>query len=557
HCSTVQRFWRSPAIADKPGLTAVELFDAVAKGEIKALWIMATNPVDSMPNADQVERAIATCPFVVVSDVTSASDTVDKAHIALPAQPFGEKDGTVSNSERRVSRMRRFCKAQGESRPDWWAICEVARRMGHEDAFRYASAAEIFREYATLSGFENAGSRDFDISAYATLTDDQYDAMQPFQWPKPEGAALSPPAEGTASALKPVRFFARGRFYTPDGKANMLAAGAGVIPRSQSLPESEQTLNTGRIRDQWHTMTRTGYSSRLMSHYAEPFVELNPGLAERQGISTGDIVKVGSARGHVLLRASVSDRQRPSDVFVPMHWNRKFASRARIDAVVDDRVDPFSRQPAFKNQLVSVTRFPANSYAYVLSHARFDVANCHGIEYWATAPVSGGWQMELAGSASPKVMLDTVVSHLMLEQAAERSSLRSVEYSNAQGHDHRIAFFINEQLAATVFVTREPVALSRSWAALLFNETDGSLTSRWRLLAGRPGNDVPEKGAIVCSCMMVGASEIQTAIVDRRCETVDAVGCCTGAGTQCGSCRNELLRMIKHSQSEALKAELA
>jgi assimilatory nitrate reductase catalytic subunit len=559
HRDTVQRFWQSPAIADQVGHTAVELFDAVAKGSIKALWIMATNPIDSMPNADQVERAIASCPFVVVSEVSSATDTMAKAHVALPAQPFGEKNGTVTNSERRISRMRSFTEIQGEARPDWWTISEVAKRMGYADAFSYPTVADIFREYATLSGFENNGTRDFDISAYASITNAEYDALLPFQWPKAAGSndASNAMSATVVAAEQPVRFFANGKFYTGDRKANMLPVAPQATATPQNVQHLDQTLNTGRIRDQWHTMTRTGYSSRLMSHYAEPFVELHPQLAKQQGIATGDIVKIASSHGHVLLRASVSDRQQPSDVFVPMHWNAQFAARARIDTVVDDRIDPYSFQPAFKNQAVSVTRFPAGSFTYVLSTEAIDMNNCHGIEYWAKAPVRSGWQMELAGSASPKVMLDTVVSRLPLTQAAQNATLRSVEFTDKQGQEHRIAFFIQERLVAMVFVSTTPVALSRSWAAPLLDVTDGTVQSRWQLLAGRPTADMPDKGAIVCSCMMVGEKEIEAAIYKSSCLSVAEVGRCTQAGTQCGSCRNELVQMIKRYESEQRNVEVA
>ncbi|RVD36570.1 nitrate reductase, partial [Mesorhizobium sp. M8A.F.Ca.ET.023.02.2.1] len=167
HRERVRRFWKTPEIAGKPGLKAVEMFKAVADGRVKALWIMATNPVDSMPDAGAVEAAIKACPFVVVSDVLAETDTVRHAHVRLPATAWGEKDGTVTNSERRISRQRAFLPAPGEARPDWWIIAEVARRMGFDDAFAHETPAEIFAEHAALSGFENDGARDFDIGAYA------------------------------------------------------------------------------------------------------------------------------------------------------------------------------------------------------------------------------------------------------------------------------------------------------------------------------------------------------------------------------------------------------
>lgn len=557
HRDTVQRFWKSPTIAGKPGYTAVELFEAVAKGKVKALWIMATNPVDSMPNADRVEHAIANCPFVVVSDISAASDTLERAHVALPAQSFGEKNGTVTNSERRISRLRNFLEVQGGAKPDWWAITEVAKCMGYGAAFNYQSAADIFREYAALSGFDNHGSRDFDISAYATISQSEYDALQPFQWPRNADSRRTLSQQNSDIAEQPIRFFAHGNFYTNDRKANMLPVATPATSARIRVAPDIQTLNTGRIRDQWHTMTRTGYSARLMSHYAEPFVDLHPRLAEQHGIETGDIAEVCSSFGRVLLRASISDRQRPAEVFVPMHWNKQFASSARIDAVVDSRTDPISGQPAFKNQPVKVSRFQANSFCYVLSPEQIGFSNGHGAEYWAKAPVNGGWQMELAGSASPEAMLDLIVENLPFISATGSGKPRCVELNDAQSKNYRTVFFIDNQLAAMVFVSRSPVVVSRSWAASQLDSVKTRSSTSWQLLAGRPTADIPDKGAIVCSCMMVGHKDIRKAILHHSCSTIKDVGQRTNAGTQCGSCRNEISQIIKHLGAEQLAEEVA
>ncbi|OWK22750.1 hypothetical protein AJ87_45010 [Rhizobium yanglingense] len=181
----VQRFWQSPAIAEKPGLKAVDMFKAVGDGRIKALWIMATNPVVSLPDADAVETAIKACPFVVASDILKTTDTARHAHVLLPSLGWGEKSGTVTNSERRISRQRSFIDAPGDARADWWQLAEVARRMGFADAFAFASPSDIFDEHAALSAFENSGNRDFDIGAYAGIEKAAYDAMTPFQWRSP------------------------------------------------------------------------------------------------------------------------------------------------------------------------------------------------------------------------------------------------------------------------------------------------------------------------------------------------------------------------------------
>ena len=257
----VGRFWQAPRMAEREGLKAVDLFQAIEAGKIKALWVMATNPAVSLPDADRVNRALASCPFVVVSDCTRDTDTTAYADVLLPATGWGEKDGTVTNSERRISRQRGFLPHPGEAKPDWWIISQVAARMGWADAFAYQSPADIFAEHAALSAFENDGSRAFDIGA---LADADYDTLPPTQWP-----AKASPANGTA------RLFAEGGFPTSDTRARFVAVQAEG-PATSTSAEYPFILNTGRIRDQWHTMTRTGLVPRLSSHIAEPFVAINP-----------------------------------------------------------------------------------------------------------------------------------------------------------------------------------------------------------------------------------------------------------------------------------------
>ncbi len=303
HTDVVRRFWQAPNVADKPGLKAVDLFRAVADGRVRALWIMGTNPVDSLPEADGVAEALRRCPFVVVSDVVTDTDTMPFAHVALPSAAWGEKDGTVTNSERRISRQRGFLAASGEARPDWWQIAEVGKRMGFGAAFDYPNAAAIFREHAALSAFENGGTRDFDIGALKALDDAAYEALAPVRWPVPVDAEPT------------VRFFADGRFFTPNGRAKLLAVAPAATPAL--TPARPFVLNTGRIRDQWHTMTRTGRSARLSAHLAEPFCELHPADAARLGVREADLVSLSTEHGTATLRALLTDRVAPGTLFAP------------------------------------------------------------------------------------------------------------------------------------------------------------------------------------------------------------------------------------------------
>jgi assimilatory nitrate reductase catalytic subunit len=386
HRRIVQGFWASPTIAARPGLKAVDLFRAVEDGRVKALWIMGTNPADSMPEADRVCEAIRNCPFVVVSDVCRWTDTTALANVLLPSAAWDEKEGTVTNSERRVSRQRLFLSTPQDARPDSWQICEVARRMGFAEAFAYQTPAQIFAEYARLTAHENGGKRDLDLGALGDVSARDYASLAPFQWPRPRGAA---PSE--------TRFFADGRFYHPDRKA-------GLIPTPFRRPASTPcaryplTLNTGRIRDQWHTMTRSAKSARLMAHIGEPFVEIHPADAASARLQAADLAEVESENGRAVLRVVVAERQRRGSLFAPMHWTDQFASNARVDALIASATDPISGQPELKNTSVAVRRFAASWRGFAASVRR--VAT-EGADYFPLAPAKGGWRVELTGMSAP------------------------------------------------------------------------------------------------------------------------------------------------------------
>ncbi|ODA66169.1 Nitrate reductase [Methyloligella halotolerans] len=528
HRDRVQRFWHSPRIADKPGLKAVELFQAVADGRIKALWIMATNPADTLPEADLVEQAIKDCPFVVVSDVVNETDTVRHAHVKLPAAAWGEKDGTVTNSERRISRQRPFLPMPGDAQPDWWIIAEVGKRMGFEDAFAYDGPDEIFAEHAALSAFENEGTRDFDIGACAGLDRGGYDALQPFQWPRPK--------ESTSSG----QVFVDGGFFTQSGRGRLVPISPSV--RREHDPAFPMTLNTGRVRDHWHSMTRTGRSPRLSQHLAEPFVELNPRDAARHGIANADIVRVSSGDGAILVRALLTDRQSPGSVFVPMHWTDQFASNARVDRLVPAVTDPLSGQPASKNAAVRIERFVATTYGFaVLAHKPRNL----NAEYWAIARCDEGWRVEL-GFAYPSGDWRQLARELF-DAPAEAELLA---YEDHHGGQQRFASFKGSQLTGALYLAAEPVPVSRSWATDQLLRTHEERHARLAVIAGRPGGDVPDRGAIVCTCFGVGANEIARAAAGG-CATVEAVGEALQAGTNCGSCRAEIKGIIDANRLQA------
>jgi len=518
----VQRFWNAPAIAQKPGLKAVDMFRAVADGRIKALWIMATNPVVSMPDADAVEAAIKACPFVVVSDVLKSTDTARHAHVLLPSLGWGEKSGTVTNSERRISRQRPFLDAPGEARADWWQLAEVARRMDFAQAFDFSSNAEIFDEHAALSAFENNGRRDFDIGAYVGLNHQSYDELPPFQWPQPAGHNATE-----------TRFFAKGGFYHADGKARFIAVEPVASDRTSA--DYPFTLNTGRIRDQWHTMTRTGKSARLSSHIAEPFAELHPRDAIEIRVGNAGLVEIESPHGKALVRALITERQARGSIFVPMHWNDQFAAKARMDAVVAPLTDAISGQPASKNGAVAARRFKAARYGFAVSAAKPDHLDA---AYWALAKAEGGWRVELAFDQPVEDWCTWCRSTFAIPEGVE-----PLGYADQQSGDLRLAFFGGQRLLAALFLAREPVAVARNWAISQLTAEHTNLRKRFALVAGRPGADKPDPGATVCSCFGVGVNQI-VAAVRGGCHSVEAVGKELNAGTNCGSCRAEIRGII-------------
>ncbi|WP_226574905.1 nitrate reductase [Acuticoccus sediminis] len=514
HRRIVKSFWNAPVIADKAGLKAVELFDAVHDGRIKALWVMATNPADSLPDAGRVEEALKRVPFLAVSDVVAATDTLRHAHVKLPAAGWGEKDGTVTNSERRISRQRAFLPLPGEARPDWQIVADVAQRMGFGEAFAWSGPHEVFDEYARLSGAQNDDSRDFDISGLAGKSEAAYADMAPVQWPVRAGGA---PA---------TRFFAKGGFYTPSRRGRFVV----TVPQTPAAKPRRFpfTLNTGRVRDHWHTMTRTGRSQRLSAHMGEPFVEIHPSDAAAYGIGAADLVAVSSPRGAVVVRALVTDRVDEGALFVPMHWTDQTSANARVDRLVEAKVDPVSGQPALKFSVARVERFEAGVFGYAVSTRPIPTGD---LAYWAKARVAGGTAMEFADA-------DTADARALAEELLGTKDLVGV--IDAAAGTARFAAIADGRLTGAVFLARQPVAVSRSFVSGLLGEPVPGVSV---VLAGRPGADQPDPGPTICSCFRVGANQI-VAAAGCGARTVADIGERLQAGTNCGSCRNEIARIL-------------
>ena len=499
-----RRFWRSPTICTGPGLKAVDLFEAMAKGRIKAVWIMATNPAVSMPDARMARVALANCPFVVVSDCIANTDTGRYAQVRLPALAWGEKDGTVTNSERRISRQRGFMAGPGEARADWWAVAEVARRMGF-DGFDYAGPADIFREYAAQTGFENDRTRALDISDRATIDDAAYDAMTPFQW-------------GGASP------FAQTGFTHPDGKARMVPV--RHVPRDDATRALPLRLNTGRYRDQWHTMTRTGLSPTLSRHRREPLVEVNPDTAASYGLADGGLARVATAHGSSVFRVAVTPAQRRRDLFVPIHWTDRTSSGGRAGMLPGDARDPVSGQPGFKNTPATITPYKPDWSGFLITRERPAEPDC---AYWTVIRLAHGWLMELSGRGDPAPLT-------ALLPAGDRA-----EMIDTRRGVIRSAVTSDSGLQAALFVSRAPGLPPRDWLAEQLGAVDPSVME---LLAGRPATPAPDRGPIICVCFDVGLKTIVAAIAERSLLSVEAVGAAINAGTNCGSCRPAIAKLL-------------
>jgi assimilatory nitrate reductase catalytic subunit len=514
HRAAVREFWQAPTVPDAAGLKAVDMFRAVGDGRIKALWIIHTNPVVSMPEADAVRDAIAGCDFTVVSDITGQTDTARLAHVLLPAAAWAEKDGTVTNSDRTISRQRGLLPFPGEVRADWDILAEVGRRMGWEDAFSYDTPVQIFREHAALSGIAGKLGRDFDISGLSSLDDAGYDAFQPTRWP-------------VTADRQGGRFFADGQFFTPDRKGRMLAVTARA-PQSHVSEDYPFWLNTGRVRDQWHTMTRTGLSPRLSAHLAEPFLDIHPRDAKQLKVDAADLLRVTSPAGQSILRARITDTVQPGQVFAPIHWTGETAPSARIDALVAANVDPVSGQPESKASTVAVERYAAKWYGFAVCSGTVAPTS----EYWALAPTKSGYRVELAGETEPDDW-EAEARRLFGLPDADVSSIQDPARGIA-----RIAFYENGQLLAALFVAREPVAVVRDYLATLPGSNAGDA------LIGRPPANVPNPGPVLCSCFGVGVNTIITAIEEQGLMSVEQIGLALEAGTNCGSCKPELAALL-------------
>lgn len=537
HQELVQTFWESPVIADKEGLKAVDLFDAIETGKVKAVWIMATNPVVSLPDASRVKAALKACELVVISDCVKSTDTADVADVLLPATTWGERNGTVTNTDRTISRQRPFLSPPGQARADWQIITDVAQHMGFAEAFPYQHAEEIFREHAQLSAYKNDSEgqvRQFNIQALSKLSADEYDHFKPIAWPITERAL-----QGSA------RLFADGVFSTPDGKARF-------IPIKPRLPKYAPTeafplrLNTGRVRDHWHTMTRTGVSPRLSTHTIEPYAEVHELDAARFQLKDGSLARLRSPLDtSIVVRVKISDKQQQGSLFVPMHWNEQFSNAGGVGRLIQAVTDPVSGQPESKQGIVAIEPCNYAWHGFVLS-ATQQKMQLQYADYWVRSRGKGLWRYELAGMERPQDWAQR--AHQLI---GEEDGLDWIEYFDTAQNQYRAAQFKGSRLINCVFIGPNQQLPPRDWLMTLFRKEALSKHERGSLLTGKPASQQEDTGKVVCACFSVGEKTILKAIQEKGLKTTKEVGEYLQAGTNCGSCLPELSAMIEETLAKA------
>ncbi|QHE88834.1 nitrate reductase [Hydrogenophaga sp. BPS33] len=564
HRAEVAALWGVPSVPETPGKSAVEMFQAAADGEIKALWIACTNPAQSMPDQNTVRRALQRAEFVVVQEAYASAATCGYADLLLPATTWGEKDGTVTNSERRISRVRPAVPAPGQARHDWAIVVDVAQRLqarlrpGQPTLFPYLDAESIWNEHR-----ESTRGRDLDITGldYAMLQQ-----QGPQQWP-----LKASEMQGKA------RLYEDGIFPTPDGKARFAALPYVPLaePRESRYPFS---LTTGRLRDQWHGMTRTGTLGRLFGHVAEPAVQLHPQDMERRGLKDGDLVHVTSKRGSILVPAQASAEVGLSQAFIAMHWGAEYLSGlssageplAGVNALTTSAYCPTSKQPELKHAAVKVlkaelpwtllavgwlpeTKALAAREGLRALMAQFPFAACvpfsNGVPL-AEAPgrERHGVLFRAAAHDAPEVDVVERIEALLglatpdaLRYADKRLGQRRTARLVRQGESTRLEAFV---LAGD---TRAEVWIK----PLLQDELPAAAYGRLLLMPGAKAPvAIAAKGRQVCTCFNVGEDAIRAELktcggdgAQRLARLQAGLKC----GTNCGSCVPELKRLVRET----------
>jgi assimilatory nitrate reductase catalytic subunit len=583
HRAEVASFWGVVDVPEKSGKTAVEMFEAAADGEIKALWIACTNPAQSMPDQRTVRRALERCEFVVVQEAFATAATCDFADLLLPATTWGEKIGTVTNSERCISRVRPSVPAPGQARHDWMIAVDLARRLERQLPRRTLNGESLF-PYDTANAAEGVeaiwnehrGStrgRDLDITglSYALLD------AGPQQWPYPEGAS-----QGRA------RLYEDGVFPTADGRAHFVNAVYKPLaePRQSLFPFS---LTTGRLRDQWHGMTRTGTLGRLFGHVAEPSLQMNAQDMARRLLKEGDLVYVTSKRGSIVVPVQTSDEVAVSQAFMAMHWGEEYLSGlseqgerlAGVNALTTSAYCPNSKQPELKHAAVNILKaelpWSLLAMAWVPDGdaltartklkalmAAFPFTSC--VLFSNNAPL-GGTVADRTGvlfrAASHEAPAPALIEEI--EQAMGMAGHEALRYADQKKGQHRTARLVRSPEGVTLegFVLAGDTRAEAWIKTLLQDELPAQAYGRLLL---SPGSQAPlavqSRGKPVCACFNVTDAEIASAMTELdaaagadallqiESDRLSALQVKLSCGTSCGSCVPELKRLVRAARPE-------
>ena len=536
HRAEVAKLWDIEDVPAQPGKTAIEMFDAIKKGEIKAVWIACTNPAHSMPDLNNVLEAMQTAELVVLQDAFNNTDSNQYADVFFPATTWGEKEGTVTNSERRITRLQSASPKPGEARHDWEIVVDFAQRLEKKLATKSLSGASLFNYPTTESVFnehrETTRGRDLDITG---LSYQLLEQRGPQQWPFKEGAT-----SGEA------RLYTDGVFQKPNGKAQFHHA---VYKGTADKTDARHPLHllTGRLRDQWHGMSRTGTVAQLYNHVEEPVMSMNQDDMTRRQLKSGDIVKLSNKRGSLNIRVQQSEEVKPAETFIPMHWGSQSMSGLGVNALMPPVFDKTSKQPELKHTAIKVEKLDlpwqmtvmrACSNLNLIENIRtllkqFDYATCglygrdHGMVVLRASHHS-------APDAAIIQRLDQMLG--MVEDAP------MLNYDDAKRGIHKRILVESGQVTGVKLIGE---TLAADWLKQVMQQ--GQFTDelrRWALAPlSAPPTGQKSRGKIVCNCFDVSENEIiETCEAGADFQTLQTKLQC---GTNCGSCVPELKRLVK------------
>ncbi|MBT2299330.1 molybdopterin-dependent oxidoreductase [Variovorax paradoxus] len=566
HRAEVAALWGLPSVPEKPGKTAVEMFQAAADGEIRALWIACTNPAQSMPDQATVRRALERCEFVVVQEAFSTTSTCDFADLLLPATTWGEKNGTVTNSERCVSRVRPAVAAPGETRDDWAIAMDFARRLEARLArantlFPYGSAEAVWNEHR-----ESTRGRDLDITgmSYAMLE------AAPQQWPLREG-------ETTGRA----RLYEDGVFATPDGRARFADVAYKPVAEAREA-RYPFSLNTGRLRDQWHGMSRTGTLGRLFGHAAEPTIQMHAQDMARRQLKEGDLVHVTSRRGSIVLPVAASAEVGMSQAFIAMHWGGEYLSGrsstgeplAGVNALTTPVFCPDSKQPELKHAAVKILKaelpWSLLALAWLPRDASLDIrealrALMLSFPYASCVPFGTGRALESSGPERTGILFRAAAYDAPSNDVLTRiegllglGGADTLRYADVKHGQRRAARLVRDGQDAHLegFLLAGDTR-AEAWIKTLLQDQLPAQAYGRQLL--KPGAAAPAgvaaRGKVICSCFGVTQTAIGEHLAAASGPEGDRLATLQGAlkcGTNCGSCLPELKRMVRASAAPAL-----